>query len=204
MAHSLERRNSSFPQLQSAEKADCAADGQRSDLQSQTQIQTQTLVDSNGKGRTLLIPIPAPSETRPDPGHQSAPRRASAPEPLTKLRGAGGAKCPSVWNLEYRKGNTSREPGGVPCNVILYAGDRRGTIISAKAAATINHHYYPEGGWGWVVAVAAALVHFLTCGLQWGAFGLVSANLSLHFRPPKAGKNFPPPDEALVFLKAGE
>lgn len=35
-----------------------------------------------------------------------------------------------------------------------------------KIAATIRQHYYPEGGWGWVVCACVALVNFLTWGLQ--------------------------------------
>ncbi|KAF5291585.1 hypothetical protein FQR65_LT01898 [Abscondita terminalis] len=37
---------------------------------------------------------------------------------------------------------------------------------------TIKQHYYPEGGWGWLVCGAAFLAHLLTSGLQF-AFGLL-------------------------------
>lgn len=42
--------------------------------------------------------------------------------------------------------------------------------IDPKKAATLNRHYYLEGGWGWAVVVASALVHLLGLGLQlsWG------------------------------------
>lgn len=62
--------------------------------------------------------------------------------------------------------------------MILYAGDRRGTIISAKAAATINHHYYPEGDWGWVVVGCATFVHAITFGSQ---FAFVSSDIIQQF-----------------------
>ncbi|XP_037079324.1 monocarboxylate transporter 14-like [Pollicipes pollicipes] len=32
--------------------------------------------------------------------------------------------------------------------------------------STIRQHYYPEGGWGWVVCGCAFLVHLLLTGLQ--------------------------------------
>ncbi|XP_057668640.1 monocarboxylate transporter 2-like [Diorhabda carinulata] len=32
--------------------------------------------------------------------------------------------------------------------------------------ATIKQHYYPEGGWGWLVCGAAFLAHLLTSGIQ--------------------------------------
>ncbi|RZC36658.1 hypothetical protein BDFB_006539, partial [Asbolus verrucosus] len=38
--------------------------------------------------------------------------------------------------------------------------------------ATIKQHYYPEGGWGWLVCGAAFLAHLLTSGFQL-AFGLL-------------------------------
>lgn len=38
--------------------------------------------------------------------------------------------------------------------------------IDPKKAATLNRHYYLEGGWGWVVIVASVLVHLLNHGLQ--------------------------------------
>ena len=31
---------------------------------------------------------------------------------------------------------------------------------------TIGRHYYPEGGWGWLVLVAAICVHILSHGLH--------------------------------------
>ncbi|GJQ80010.1 hypothetical protein Trydic_g9483 [Trypoxylus dichotomus] len=38
--------------------------------------------------------------------------------------------------------------------------------------AAIRQHYYPEGGWGWLVCGAAFLAHLLTSGVQL-AFGLL-------------------------------
>ena len=36
--------------------------------------------------------------------------------------------------------------------------------------ATFRQHYYPEGGWGWVITIAALIVQILTTGMQfrWG------------------------------------
>ena len=38
--------------------------------------------------------------------------------------------------------------------------------------STIRQHYYPEGGWGWIVCGVGFLVHLLTSGLQL-SFGLL-------------------------------
>lgn len=33
-------------------------------------------------------------------------------------------------------------------------------------SSTIRQHYYPEGGWGWVICACAFLIHCMTTGLQ--------------------------------------
>ncbi|KAK1127299.1 hypothetical protein K0M31_003843 [Melipona bicolor] len=35
-----------------------------------------------------------------------------------------------------------------------------------QARRFLSRHYYPEGGWGWVVTVVGTLVHLLGPGLQ--------------------------------------
>lgn len=45
---------------------------------------------------------------------------------------------------------------------------------SEAKTSTIRQHYYPEGGWGWLVCACAFVVHLLTTGLQlsYGTFYL--------------------------------
>jgi hypothetical protein len=31
---------------------------------------------------------------------------------------------------------------------------------------TFRQHYYPEGGWGWVITLTALMVQVLTTGMQ--------------------------------------
>ncbi|CAG9859407.1 unnamed protein product [Phyllotreta striolata] len=38
--------------------------------------------------------------------------------------------------------------------------------LDARKTTTLRRHYYPEGGWGWVVATCAVLVHILNHGVQ--------------------------------------
>lgn len=45
--------------------------------------------------------------------------------------------------------------------------------------AAIRSHYYPEGGWGWIVCGAGFLAHLLTSGLQL-AFGLLYLYTTKH------------------------
>lgn len=35
-----------------------------------------------------------------------------------------------------------------------------------RQLVTLKQHYYPEGGWGWVVAAVAVVAHLLTHGLH--------------------------------------
>lgn len=47
---------------------------------------------------------------------------------------------------------------------------------------TIKQHYYPEGGWGWVVTACVALAHFVTAGLS-PAVGLLVVDIVRGFNP---------------------
>ncbi|XP_062536913.1 monocarboxylate transporter 12-like isoform X1 [Armigeres subalbatus] len=43
---------------------------------------------------------------------------------------------------------------------------RASSRMSNTSTSTIKQHYYPEGGWGWIVIVVGIMVHVLTHGLQ--------------------------------------
>ncbi|KFM82917.1 hypothetical protein X975_26339, partial [Stegodyphus mimosarum] len=47
-------------------------------------------------------------------------------------------------------------------------------------AATIRQHYYPEGGWGYVVCVCAVLVEIISGGVQ-ASFGLLLITIMTTF-----------------------
>ncbi|XP_076658362.1 uncharacterized protein LOC143362248 [Halictus rubicundus] len=60
-----------------------------------------------------------------------------------------------------------------------------------RKEATLRRHYYPEGGWGYVIVTCSTLVHLLGIGLQLAAPGSwhITAELKFH-QPPlhSAGK----------------
>lgn len=59
--------------------------------------------------------------------------------------------------------------------------------------ATLRRHYYPEGGWGYVIVTCSMLVHFLGIGLQFAAPGTwhITAQLKFHHPPlHSAGTSF--------------
>ena len=39
-------------------------------------------------------------------------------------------------------------------------------------SATFRQHYYPEGGWGWIITICAAIVQIFTTGIQL-SFGIL-------------------------------
>ncbi|CAB3360460.1 Hypothetical predicted protein [Cloeon dipterum] len=47
-----------------------------------------------------------------------------------------------------------------------------GLLPDLRTLLTLTQHYYPEGGWGWVVVVVAMLVQILTHGLHY-SFGVL-------------------------------
>lgn len=50
-----------------------------------------------------------------------------------------------------------------------------------NVAPTIKQHYYPEGGWGWLVTFASLACHMLAHGLQLAAAGLLMPVAATHF-----------------------
>ena len=54
-------------------------------------------------------------------------------------------------------------------------------LKSYGKSATFRQHYYPEGGWGWVVAFCCFLVNVFTYGIQL-SFGVLQLELVRHVR----------------------
>ncbi|KAL6264410.1 hypothetical protein P5V15_004519 [Pogonomyrmex californicus] len=70
-------------------------------------------------------------------------------------------------------------------------------LADFRKEATLRRHYYPEGGWGYVIVTCSVLVHFIGVGLQLAAPGCWYITAELKFRHPplhSAGKN------CLIFL----
>lgn len=54
--------------------------------------------------------------------------------------------------------------GSAPAEEVTRQATARATQIQARRF--LCRHYYPEGGWGWVIAVCAFLVQILNHGVQ--------------------------------------
>lgn len=57
-------------------------------------------------------------------------------------------------------------------------------LADIRKEATLRRHYYPEGGWGYVIVTCSMLVHFLGVGLQLAAPGVWHITAELKFRHP--------------------
>lgn len=81
-----------------------------------------------------------------------------------------------TWH-EERLINTARNENG---------DDKKPTerLADLRKEATLRRHYYPEGGWGYVIVTCSMLVHFLGVGLQLAAPGVWHVTAELKFRHP--------------------
>lgn len=63
-----------------------------------------------------------------------------------------------------------------------------GTV--SVCAGTIRQHYYPEGGWGWVVVFCAVLVQCITHGIQlsWGILDVQVRKKFVRISPTDTGR----------------
>lgn len=80
--------------------------------------------------------------------------------------------------LKKRDGAAATAGGGVVRG--SSAQTRSGMDAAAAAKLTLRQHYYPEGGWGWIVCTAVFLVNMLTTGLQY-SYGSILLHIVLHF-----------------------
>lgn len=63
--------------------------------------------------------------------------------------------------------------GGGGCGGGQQQGNAHRSQGDFKQLLTLKQHYYPEGGWGWVIMCCAIAVQTLTHGLQIGSGVLV-------------------------------
>lgn len=77
---------------------------------------------------------------------------------------AGRGSCASVddSSLKEKKNRQAEESSDGKNN----AAAQPDGSTQVQARRLLCRHYYPEGGWGWVVTVVSTLVHLLGSGLQ--------------------------------------
>ena len=61
-------------------------------------------------------------------------------------------------------------------------------LKSHGKSATFRQHYYPEGGWGWVITFCCYMVNIFTTGLQM-SFGLILPEIVKHCQNSESKPN---------------
>lgn len=140
---------------------------------------------------------PAVSSKKSNVVRDSRCRVTEKPEALRKYSTAE-AKMRNSWQRIGGRGligsARNRDKGGVRCGLARNGEAARRGATETRKETTLRRHYYPEGGWGYVIVTCSALVHFLGIGLQLAAPGswYLTAELKFH-QPPlhSAGKPIP-------------
>ncbi|XP_043515711.1 uncharacterized protein LOC122531673 [Frieseomelitta varia] len=111
-------------------------------------------------------------DEEPETARKYSPAEVKTRNSWRRLRTSGligGAKNKEKErNARKRNGNPACSR---PCNDV-------------RKEATLRRHYYPEGGWGYVIVTCSALVHFLSIGLQLAAPGSWHLTAQLKFHQP--------------------
>lgn len=80
--------------------------------------------------------------------------------------GVGSSDNPSFMS-DPRSSLVGDLASGAIVSELPSGGDDKGPSPDDESKQpTIGRHYYPEGGWGWLVLVAALIVNILTHGLH--------------------------------------
>ncbi|XP_055616380.1 monocarboxylate transporter 12-like isoform X2 [Toxorhynchites rutilus septentrionalis] len=103
-----------------------------------------------------------PATPPPPPVHVKCPSPSgsvafAAAAAIGVMAAAGNGNPPTATTQAASNGTTSAPGGGQ---------QRTSSRMSNTSTSTIKQHYYPEGGWGWIIIVVGLMVHTLTHGLQ--------------------------------------
>lgn len=149
---------------------------------------------SEGLLRERVDPFRSPASSR-----RSIAGRGDKPETGRKYSGGEG-KMRNSWRRIGARGlliggGRKKEKGGRRNPVLCRP------VNDVRKEATLRRHYYPEGGWGYVIVTCSALVHFLGIGLQLAAPGSWYLTAELVFHQPAlhtaGNSSFPPPSLSL-------
>lgn len=117
------------------------------------------------------------SRPTPPPSHQQQPCHHRLMS--TSSSSTTHTNTTSKSLLNHKTSNSSQATSylqNIPgINMTLPAND--------PSVRTIKQHYYPEGGWGWVIVSLASFVHFLTASISSPAMSLLVLEIINTFSP---------------------
>ncbi|KAH0956395.1 hypothetical protein HN011_010376 [Eciton burchellii] len=97
--------------------------------------------------------------------------------PLLNAIGIGSCAA-SVDDSSLKKNRTETGDGADKSNIAAVQPDGSPQV---QARRLLCRHYYPEGGWGWVITVVGTLVHLLGPGLQFSIPAAVTLPAKVKF-----------------------
>lgn len=103
----------------------------------------------------------------------------------------GQRQSKNSWHEKCPIGETERADGRRTEQRQRRSDGSPRSTADLRKEATLRRHYYPEGGWGYVVVTCSVLVHFLGVGLQLAAPGCWHIAAERQFKHPplhSAGK----------------
>ena len=105
-----------------------------------------------------------------------------------------GEEAPPVAALLYRSRSlpqlSAHDSGMGSGNEQVPGRPSSRLVADLRQLLTLKQHYYPEGGWGWVIIVVGVLVQILAHGMH-GAVGTLLLQAATRFGPP-------------IYLQAGQ
>lgn len=108
----------------------------------------------------------------------SVSRAQSWPLLNTAARGSYNAASVDDSFLKEKSHPTEINDNGDKSNI---AADQLDDSHRVQARRLLCRHYYPEGGWGWVVTFVGTLVHLLASGLQFSIPATVALPAKVKF-----------------------
>lgn len=152
---------------------------------------------SEGILRSQIDPFRSPSQSKKndDPATVSGVRRDNPIGREKKEARPEKHQSKNIWHgnrlLIGEARNVNKDGKGLEQGRNNYDLSPVRPATDFRKEATLRRHYYPEGGWGYVIVTCSVLVHFIGIGLQLAAPGCWHITAELKFRHPplhSAGK----------------
>ena len=138
----------------------------------------------SGVGELLLLPESTGATTKIVKRAQSLP-----PVPIPQDTSEDAIQCDQVAHSESLPPVSLRNER--ECSNAFGRSSGAVAKIHNNKKATIRQHYYPEGGWGWVIAATTSVALSIGHGLQLSLAAILPVQLQPPTNPPTL--SWPPP-----------